>query len=381
MFSGNSNQPKRLTPASATDLFDLNYSEDQLLIQQSVQQFALKMRSQAEKIDNEFSIPDSLWTDYQDLQFAFLQVPELLGGMMKEKSTTTQMMLVEELAYGDLGQAYAFFTANSVLNALVNWATESQQQHLIPLFLIENPEIASIAINEPTPLFSQYVLETKATLRNGTYILNGVKNMVPLAEKASFILVAALIESTIQLFIVNTNSDGVIIKRDRAMGLNAAALCEVEFNNVQVDITAMLGGKDGIAYNEFINYSKLGWCSLAVGCCQAVLDYVIPYVNERLAFGEPISNRQAVAFMIADMKIELDSMRILKQRAVAKAEQGLDFQKEAYLAHVLCSEKCMQIGSNGVQLLGGHGYIRDFPVERWYRDLRSVSIGYNGLHL
>ena len=118
-----------------------------------------------------------------------------------------------------------------------------------------------------------------------------------------------------------------------------------------------------------------------MGCCQAVLDYVIPYANDRFAFGEPISHRQAVAFMIADIKIELESMRILTQRAVSKAEQGLDFEKEVYLAHLLCSEKGMQIGSNGIQLLGGHGFIRDFPVERWYRDLRAVSIAVNGLHL
>ena len=104
-------------------------------------------------------------------------------------------------------------------------------------------------------------------------------------------------------------------------------------------------------------------------------------VVRRFAFGEPISNRQAVAFMIADIKIELESMRMLTQRATAKAEQGLDFAREVYLAHIMCSEKGMQIGSNGVQPLGGHGFIRDFPVERWYRDLRAVAIAANGLHL
>lgn len=165
------------------------------------------------------------------------------------------------------------------------------------------------------------------------------------------------------------------------MGLNAAGLCELSFENVKVNETAVLGGTEGVPYMEFVNYCKLGWCSLAVGCCQAVLDYVIPYANDRFAFGEPISHRQAVAFMIADIKIEMDSMRVLTQRAASKAEQGLDFGREAYLAHLFCSDKAMQIGSNGVQLLGGHGYIRDFPVERWYRDLRAVSIALNGVHL
>ncbi len=373
---------ERLEPKTNSDLFDLNYNEDQTMIQQTIQQFAVKMRTAAEKIDEAFSIDEDLKKDFNELQLAYLQIPESLGGMMKEKSTVTQMMMVEELAYGDLGQALSFFTPHSVLNAIVQWGTDSQQADLIPAFINETPEIASIAINEPTPLFSPYELNTTAEKEGQEYILNGKKNIVPLGEKSAYFLVAAqTTENGPQLFIVDKNSKGLTITSERSMGLNAAEMCELTFKNVKVDESAILGGITGINYNEFINYSKLGWCALAVGCCQAVLDYVIPYANDRLAFGEPISHRQAVAFMIADIKIELESMRILTQRAAAKAEQGLDFGREVYLAHILCSDKGMQIGSNGVQLLGGHGYVRDFPVERWYRDLRAVSIAVNGLHL
>ncbi len=373
---------QRLESRPATDLFDLNYTEEQSIIRESVQALAVKMRTAAEKIDDSGSIPDELWQEFNDLQLAYMQVPEALGGMMKQKSTVTQMMIAETLAYGDLGQAYAFFTKHSVLNALIQWGTAGQQETLVPDFLNEQPEIATIAINEPTPLFSPFELTTTAVKIDGKYLLNGTKNMVPLAEKSTYILVAAKTDdSGIQLFIVDKNTKGVSITPDRSMGLIAAELCRMDLENVSVDESAILGEKKGLNYPEFISYSKLGWCALAVGCCQAVLDYVIPYTNDRYAFGEPISHRQAVAFMIADIKIELDSMRMLTQRAAARAEQGLDFEREAYLAHVLCSDKSMQIGSNGVQLLGGHGYIRDFPVERWYRDLRAVSIGMNGVHL
>ncbi len=382
VFKSNSKKPERLDPQKNTDLFDLNYSDEQKMIQQTIQQFAVKMRNAAEKIDDVFTIDESLWNEFNELQLGYLQVPEVFGGMMKEKSTTTQMMMVEELAYGDLGQALAFFTRHSVLNAIVNFGSDGQQADLIPAFLQENPAIASIAINEPTPLFSPYELSTKAEKKENVYVINGIKNIVPLANKSAYFLLAAETnDKGIQLFIVDKNSKGLSVNPERTMGLNAAEMCELTLKNVEVDSSAMLGGTDGIAYNEFIDYCKLGWCALAVGCCQAVLDYVIPYANDRYAFGEPISNRQAVAFMIADVKIELESMRILTQRAAAKAEQGLDFEKEVYLAHVLCAEKCMQIGSNGVQLLGGHGFVRDFPVERWYRDLRAVSIAVNGVHL
>ncbi|MFN8239067.1 MAG: acyl-CoA dehydrogenase family protein [Chitinophagales bacterium] len=373
---------QRLESRPSTDLFDLNYTEEQSIIKESVQAFAAKMRTSAEKIDETGMIPDELWREFNDLQLAYMQVPEALGGMMKQKSTVTQMMMVETLAYGDLGQAYAFFTKHSVLNAIIQWGTASQQEALVPDFLNEQSEIATIALNEPTPLFSPFELTTTAVKNETKFVLNGTKNMVPLAEKSAYFLVAAKTDDYgIQLFIIDKNTRGVSITPDRGMGLTAAELCQIEFDNVSIDESAMLGGTDGLNYPVFISYSKLGWCSLAVGCCQAVLDYVIPYTNDRYAFGEPISHRQAVAFMIADIKIELDSMRMLTQRAAARAEQGLEFEREAYLAHVLCSDKSMQIGSNGVQLLGGHGYIRDFPVERWYRDLRAVSIGINGVHL
>ena len=115
------------------------------------------------------------------------------------------------------------------------------------------------------------------------------------------------------------------------------------------------------------------WCALSVGTAQAVLDYVIPYVNERVAFGEPISNRQSVAFMVSDIALELEGMRLLTLRAAGRADAGKDVAREAALARVLCAEKGMQIGTNGVQLLGGHGFVKEHPVERWYRDLRAIG--------
>ena len=112
--------------------------------------------------------------------------------------------------------------------------------------------------------------------------------------------------------------------------------------------------------------------NLFFGGAQAVLDYVIPYVNERHAFGEPISHRQAVAFNVADIAIELEAMRLLTLRAAARADAGKDFARDVALARVLCGAKGRQIGSDGIQLLGGHGFVKEHPVERWYRDLRAV---------
>jgi alkylation response protein AidB-like acyl-CoA dehydrogenase len=374
--------PTRLNAKAASDLFDLNYTEEQSMVKDAIAQFALQIRESAEKTDEKFVVSDEIKKGFDELGLVFYQVPESLGGMMKEKSTVTQMMAVETLAHGDLGQALALYTPLSVLNALVEWGTEAQQKELIPQFLEASIPAASMALNEPSVLFSPYELATKAEKTANGYKITGVKNMVPLGPTAKFFIVIAEVAGKgPQAFIVDRAAKGLTITEDRGMGLNAAQLSQLTLAGVEVDASKLLGAGDAFNYEEYLNYCKLGWCSLAVGCCQAVLDYVIPYANDRVAFGEPISHRQAVAFIIADMKIELDAMRILTQRAVARAEQGLTFAKEAYLAHILCSDKSMIIGSNGVQLLGGHGYIRDFPVQRWYRDLRAVAIAVNGVHL
>ena len=382
IFKGSGKKGERLDTQQPTDLFDLNYNDEQQMIRDTLLQFATQMRTVAQETDDNMTISEEIWNGFNELQLAYMQVPESMGGMIKERSTVTQMMMVETLAYGDLGQALALFSRHSVLNAIMQWGTQAQQEELVPIFLSETPELATIAVNEPNPLFSPFDLQTTAFREGDKFILKGKKNIVPLAAKSAFFLVAAKTpDKGPQLFIVDRNTAGITVSTDRAMGLSCAELAEIELNNVEVDASAQLGGDEGIKYNEFVNYCKLGWCALAVGCAQSILDYVIPYCNERQAFGEPISHRQSVAFMIADIKIELDSMRILTQRAAAKAEQGLDFEREAYLAHVMCSDKSMQIASNGVQLLGGHGFIRDYPVVRWYRDLRAASIAYNGLHL
>jgi hypothetical protein len=125
--------------------------------------------------------------------------------------------------------------------------------------------------------------------------------------------------------------------------------------------------------------ARLAWCALAVGTGQAVLDYVTPYVKEREAFGEPIAHRQSVAFMVADIAIELQSMRLLTWKAAARAAAGEDFSREVALARTLCAEKGMRIGLDGVQLLGGHGFVKEHPVERWYRDLRAIGVMEGGV--
>ena len=140
------------------------------------------------------------------------------------------------------------------------------------------------------------------------------------------------------------------------------------------DLLATAAPASGLLWNTVRLVVAGVAAALAVGASHAVLDYVIPYVKEREAFGEPIARRQSVAFMCANIAIELDGLRLITWRGAARAEHGLPFAREAALAKKLGTDKGMQIGLDGVQLLGGHGYTKEHPVERWYRDLRAIGV-------
>jgi alkylation response protein AidB-like acyl-CoA dehydrogenase len=208
-------------------------------------------------------------------------------------------------------------------------------------------------------------------------VLDGVKSGVPRSHDAELFVVGATLDGRPRLFLVESSAAGLTVENDPSMGLRAAGLGRLLLHRVEVGSTALLGDED--SYLEAVPLARLGWCALAVGTAQAVLDHVVPYVNEREAFGEPISNRQAVAFMVADIAIELEGMRLVTYKAAARAAQGRPYDREVALARRLCADKGMRIGLDGVQLLGGHGFVKEHPVERWYRDLRAVAVMEGGV--
>ena len=195
------------------------------------------------------------------------------------------------------------------------------------------------------------------------------------APAGEVFLIAALAEGIgPALFVVESGTPGLSIEDEPAMGLRPAATGRLLIEGARVPAASILGDAVRADYVDCINRSRIAWSSLAVGTSQAVLDYVIPYVNERQAFGEPISNRQGVAFPVSEIGIESNGMRLATLRAASRAGRGESFGREAAIARRLATRKGMKIGSDGVQLLGGHGYIKEHPVERWYRDLRSAGV-------
>jgi alkylation response protein AidB-like acyl-CoA dehydrogenase len=268
-----------------------------------------------------------------------------------------------------------------VASALALWGDGDQQATYLPAFVEEETAApAAIAIQEPRALFDPFALQTTARRERDDFVLDGVKSLVPLAESAQLLIVAARLEGHGPvLFLVEPATRGVLVKASPAMGVRAAATGDVLLEGVRLPARTLLGDGDPAVYAAAVRRARVAWCALACGTGRAVLDYVIPHVNERVAFGEPISNRQSVAFTVSDIGIELEGMRLATLRAAARLDAGKDAAREVAIARALCSEKGAWIGSNGVQLLGGHGYVKEHPVERWYRDLRAVGVAEGAL--
>ncbi len=359
------------------------------MIVEATRQFAAQqLRPAAAGAEHDCEPPQAvLKRSITELGVTLVGIPESLGGMGSQRCATTGVLVAEALAHGDMGLAVACLAPAGVSNALVLWGDDQQQATYLPAFVGDNVPAAALAVNEPHPLFDPFTLRTTARRTAGGFVLSGVKSLVPRAHTAELFLVAADLEGTPALFLVESGTGGVTVEAEPAMGLRAAALGRLHLSEVHVPAGALLGAAaepgagssvegeaPGQGYADCIRLARLGWCSLALGTARAVLDYVIPYVNERQAFGEPISRRQAVAFTVADIGIELEGARLVTMRAAARAEQGRSFARESALARRLTSEYGMRIGSSGVQLLGGHGYVKEHPVERWYRDLRAVAV-------
>lgn len=371
-------KPERLPSASQRpSKFDLNLTEEQQMVRDMAQRFAKEvMRPAAEHADAETKAPEDFAKQFAELGLAQFVVPEAFGGAATEASTVTQVLIGEDLAYGDMGLAVSVLAPVGVASVLTRWGSAAQQSKYLPAFAGEDIPNAALCIAERRPAFDPYNLRTRATVDGSGYVLHGEKALVPLAHSAEIFLVAAdLLGKGPSLFIVEANAPGVTVKEAPSMGIRAGSLGSVKLENVRVELDAIVGGAPGaVDYQQLVDLSHLAWCSLAIGTAQAVLDYVIPYCNDRVAFGEPISHRQAVAFMIANIAIELEGMRLLTYRAAARAEQGMPFHREAYLARVMCADKALEIGTNGVQLLGGAGFIKDHPIERFYRDLMGIAV-------
>ncbi|HET6152907.1 MAG TPA: acyl-CoA dehydrogenase family protein [Marmoricola sp.] len=371
--AGGKGSGKRVPAAQPTGLFDLTPSEDEQMLVDVVTDFADEVVRPAAADANEIcAAPEELLKASLEIGLPILGVAEDLGGIATERSAVAGVLVHEALSRGDMGIAVAALASGAVATALSLYGSDEQQSTYLPAFAGDEVPAAALVLAEPAALFDPLMPATTATRQGSGFALNGVKSGVVRGADAELFLIGAELDGKPQLFLVESNTAGITVVSDPSMGVRAAGITRLELKDVALEDAALFGDAD--TYREVVQNSRLAWCALALGTAQAVLDYVTPYVKERHAFGEPIAHRQSVAFMVADIAIELQGMRLVTYKAAGRVAQGKDATREIALARRLCAERGMRIGLDGVQLLGGHGFVKEHPVERWYRDLRAIGL-------
>lgn len=374
-FKSQSLKKQRLSP-QGKNLFDLNLSEEQQMLVESMHQFAQEiLYPLAARADHNETFPQELWQHAKDLGLNEYALPEALGGVADHLNIVSNILITEQLGRGDFSLAAGLLSGFSAINALSRWGSEQVQAKYLTAFNHLNDLKATFATQENSSAFNPFQLDTQAVFKDQQFYITGEKTLVLLGETADLLLVSADYNGQADVFVAIRDST-VSYKKCPAMGLKACETVTLKFNQTPAE---RLGDED-FDYSAFLDLGQLMWCALAIGTCEAVKNYCVRYANERMAFGEPISHRQSIAFIIADMAIEIEAMRMMLWNAASLAEAGEPFHRETYLAKLLCAEKSMKIGTDGVQILGGHGFTKEYPVERWYRDLRATAILYSGLH-
>jgi len=354
--------------------FGLN--EEQEVVREAMREFAAEaVRPHAREADESSSLPEGFLDQAHELGLVSTAIPEEYGGGGESRSPVTNALILEELAHGDAPLAVAAAAPALFANALIDQGTDAQKKELLPLFCGERFHAASLALVEPGPLFDPASLRTKAEPKGEGFVLSGAKSCVPFAEDASHFLVVARNNGGRDAFIVPREAAGLsVTAREGGLGLQALPTAGLELERVELGPEARLGGERGCDVERIVAGCRTGLSAVMLGLSRAVLELCVPYAKEREAFDEPIAKKQAIAFMLADMHIEVDAMRWMVWRAASALEQGRPAGREAHLARQYAATQAMWIADNGIQVLGGHGYIREYPVEMWFRNARALSV-------
>jgi alkylation response protein AidB-like acyl-CoA dehydrogenase len=287
------------------------------------------------------------------------------------------VLALEEMAFGDLAGTLAVLTPSLFATPILLAGSEDQKKEYLPKVVEGNWSPYTAALIEYAFDFDANALKTTAILQGLEYIINGEKAFVPFAKDAEAILVYANLDGQTQSFIIHKDAVGLTIsdEREKLMSLNSLPLYRVKLDNVKVPATNRLGGASGHDFEPILASMRVANAALALGVANAAFEYSKNYAKEREAFGVKIAQKQAIAFMLAEMRTEIEAMRLLTWEAAWNIDQGKeDAFTEAYLASTGAADMAMMVTDRAVQILGGHGYIREHPVEMWMRNGRGFAM-------
>jgi len=361
-------------------MYSFEPSEEQQMLLDAVKRYAVNdLSAKAHDADEEGLLPPDLVEKGWELGFVQASIPEAYGGF-GERSVVTGALAVEEMAYGDFAGALAVMTPGLFAMPVALVGSEGQKETYLPTIVESEWLPYTAALIEPHLDFDANDLRTVAKEDGSDYVINGEKIYVPYAEGAEAMIVYANLDGATQGFILPKGTEGLeVVERQKTLGIYALPLYKIKLNDVRVPKANRLGGPEGHNFAPILDASRVALAAMAVGMSRAALEYSSDYAKEREVFGVKVAQKQAIAFMIAEMATEVEAIRLLVWEAAWMLDEGKEeASKEAYLALTGATDMAMMVTDRAVQILGGHGYIREHPVERWMRNGRGIAM-LNGL--
>lgn len=360
---------------------DLGLSEEQLLLRRTVREFAESdVRPLAKELDETGHFPRETFRKAAELGLTGVAVPEQYGGAGMDH--VAYSIVIEEVSRACASTGVILSVQNSLYcNPVLRFGTEEQKQKFLVPFA-RGERIGCYALTEPQAGSNAAALRTKAMLKGDKYVINGTKAWITNGGAADAAIVYTNThpekgEKGITALVVEKGTPGFSVgKEEKKLGINATACCELSFTDCEVPVTNRIG-MEGEGYRvalSTLDGGRIGIAAQATGIAQGAFDAALAYAQQRQAFGHPIADFQAIQFMLADMATEIDAARLLVRKAAWKEETGARFSMEASIAKLFASEMATRVAHKAIQIHGGNGYSREYPVERAYRDARITEI-------
>jgi butyryl-CoA dehydrogenase len=360
---------------------DLDLAEEQQLLQKSVRDFAqAEVKPHAKEIDESGRFPRDNFKKAAELGLTGVAVPENYGGAGMDH--VSYAIVIEEVSRVCASTGVILSVQNSLYcDPILRFGTDEQKQKFLVPFA-RGEKIGCYALTEPQAGSNAAALTTKAVRKGETYVINGTKAWITNGGAADAAIVYVNTqpekgEKGITALVVEKGTPGFAVgKEEKKLGINATACTELSFTDCEVPVGNRIGN-EGEGYKvalSTLDGGRIGIAAQATGIAQGAFEAALSYAQQRQAFGHPISDFQAIQFMLADMATEIDAARLLTRRAAWKQDSGARFTMEASIAKLFASEMSTRVTHKAIQIHGGYGYSREYPVERNYRDARITEI-------
>ncbi|ANU14052.1 Butyryl-CoA dehydrogenase [Planococcus halocryophilus Or1] len=359
---------------------DLHFTDEQLMMRNMVRDFAKEeITPFIENMEND-EFPTAILKKMGELGLMGITAPEKYGG--SEMDFTSYITAIHELskASGVIGVILSVHTSVGT-NPILNFGSQQQIEKYVPK-LATGEYLGAFCLTEPAAGSDAGSLKTKAVLDGDDYVLNGSKVFITNGGAADTYIVFASTKPAagsrgISAFIVEKDTPGLIIgKNEKKMGLHGSKTVQLTFENMRVPAENLLGEENkgfSIAMAN-LNVGRIGIAAQALGIAEAAYEYAVAYAKEREQFGKPIAQQQGIGFKLADMATQVEASKLLVYNAADLYSKGKDCNKEASMAKLFASKTAMDVTIEAIQVFGGYGYTKDYPVERLFRDAKVTEI-------